>query len=191
MPALRAISPSQVKAFTACPRKWAFDKIDGVPRPGSPSTDLGTRVHEILEAWLLSGAAPDLTEEFRYTSRAGNPVVRHPGRIAHAGLHMLPAPLTPGLEVEGWMRMTSPAGPWIGRLDLRYPCPETGVRVVHDHKTTGSPRYAQTPDTLRTDPQALLYAAHEMKTLGVDRARLDWAYFPTDGKTRPWKVSLT
>ena len=50
MPALRAISPSQVKAFTACPRKWAFDKIDGVTRPGSPSTDLGTRVHDTLEA---------------------------------------------------------------------------------------------------------------------------------------------
>lgn len=47
---ITALSASQLKTFTLCPRKWAFDKRDRVPRPDTQNP-LGTRVHEILEAW--------------------------------------------------------------------------------------------------------------------------------------------
>lgn len=186
-----ALSASQLKSFLACPRKWAFDKIDRVPRPDTPSTALGTRVHEILEDWLRDGTPPDLNEVFTYENpkRPGEQVVRHPGRIAHAGLHLLPAPRTPGLEIEGWLSLRTRATVWSGRLDLRYIDPHTGEAVVHDHKTTSSAAYALTPETLRTDPQALLYAASEMVRLGVPKVRLDWLYLPTAGG-KAWKVSL-
>lgn len=185
-----ALSASQLKSFLACPRKWAFDKVDRVPRPDTPSTALGTRVHEILEDWLRDGTPPDLNEVFTYENpkRPGEQVVRHPGRIAHAGLHLLPAPRTPGLEIEGWLSLRTRATVWSGRLDLRY-VDADGTAVVHDHKTTSSPAFAQTPESLRRDPQALLYAASEMVRLNVDRVRLDWLYLPTAGG-RAWKVSL-
>ena len=188
---MTALSASQIATFTLCPRKWAFDKRDKVPRPDTPSTALGTRVHEILEAWLRDGTPPDLDETFSYENpkRPGEQVVRLPGRIAHEGLHLLPAPRTPGLDIEGWLSLRTRATVWTGRLDLRYVDAATGEAVVHDHKTTSSPAYAKTPETLRTDPQALLYAASEMVRLGVDRVRLDWLYLPTNGG-KAWKVSL-
>jgi CRISPR/Cas system-associated exonuclease Cas4 (RecB family) len=186
-----ALSASQLKSFLLCPRKWAFDKIDKVPRPDTPSTALGTRVHTILEDWLRDGTPPDLSEVYTYENprRPGEQVVRYPGRIAHAGLHLLPPPRAPGLEIEGWLSLRTRATVWSGRLDLRYTDPATGEAVVHDHKTTSSPAYAQTPETLRQDPQALLYAASEMVRLSVDRVRLDWLYLPTAGG-KAWKVSL-
>lgn len=186
-----ALSASQLKSFLACPRKWAFDKIDRVPRPDTPSTALGTRVHTILEDWLRDGTPPDLNEVYSYENpkRPGETVVRLPGRIAHAGLHLLPPPRAPGLEIEGWLSLKTRATVWSGRLDLRYVDPHTGEAVVHDHKTTSSPAYAKTPETLRTDPQALLYAASEMVRLNIDRVRLDWLYLPTNGG-KAWKVSL-
>lgn len=186
-----ALSASQIKTFLLCPRKWGFDKIDRVPRPDTPSTALGTRVHTILEDWLRDGTPPDLEEVFTYPNprRPDETVTRHPGRIAHAGLHLLPAPRTPGLEIEGWLSLRTRATTWTGRLDLRYVDAATGEAVVHDHKTTSSPAFAQTPETLRRDPQALLYAASEMVRLGTDQVRLDWLYLPTAGG-KAWKVSL-
>lgn len=208
-----ALSASQLKAFLACPRKWAFDKVDRVPRPDTPSTALGTRVHTILEDWLRDGTPPDLNEVFAYENpkRPGEQVVRHPGRIAHAGLHLLPAPRTPGLEIEGWLSLRTRATVWSGRLDLRYIDPATGEAVVHDHKTVGTSgsravleaplqtnTYSRGPvtltlDTLKADTQGILYAASEMVRLGVDKIRLDWLYLPTHKDTnggKAWKVSL-
>jgi outer membrane biosynthesis protein TonB len=131
-----------------------------------------------------------LSEVFTYPNpkREAEIVTRYPGKIAYAGLHFLPAPRTPGLDIEGWLSMRTPATAWTGRLDLRYRDAD-GTAVVHDHKTTSSPRYAKTVETLRHDPQALIYAASEMVRLDVDRVRLDWLYLPTDGG-KAWKVSL-
>jgi len=42
-------SPSQIKTFRRCARKWWYNKIAGLSTPSTPATDLGKRVHDVAE----------------------------------------------------------------------------------------------------------------------------------------------
>jgi CRISPR/Cas system-associated exonuclease Cas4 (RecB family) len=79
-------SASQIDAYSQCPRKWAWRRLDGIKTEPKPSLALGIAVHEQLEHYLAEGKELDLTTDA--------------GRIALAGLHYLPKPGTPGLEVN-------------------------------------------------------------------------------------------
>ena len=65
-------SPSQVKTYTRCNRRWWLDKIAGVPTPSKPWLEQGREIHKELEDYLTTAKAP--------------------GRIASAGLEYLPIP---------------------------------------------------------------------------------------------------
>ena len=43
-------SVSQAETFRLCPRKWAYQKIDNLSDPGSPSTVLGSALTALLGA---------------------------------------------------------------------------------------------------------------------------------------------
>lgn len=181
---MRTLSATQIGDWNECRRKWAFKVIDRNRPPQDPSAVLGERVHKILEEWLTLGKQPDRSEVYTY-ERAGQIIMRHPGRIAESGLHLLPAP-GPHLRVEDQLELRSRSSQWGGRVDLHYVDEHTGVPVITDHKTSSNiARYALHDDP--SDPeryigynvQALLYAAWAMNKYRVAQVDLAWVYYST------------
>lgn len=158
-------SATQVESYELCRRKWAWRKIHGIESPPNESLSLGSEVHKQLEDWFRYGKQLDLT------SRAGN--------IALAGLHLLPPPGTPGLLIEEPFHLQIFGHKFRGYKDL-----EIRVRVppiVSDHKTTKNFRWAKTPDDLKENIQACLYAADTMFRTDSNECDLQWTYFRTTG----------
>lgn len=160
------ISASAIESFDpaqgGCARKWAFSRLDGVPKPQSPGAALGSRCHELWESYLRDGTPFDLSTP--------------EGRICDATRHQLPAPGS-CLAVEEAFRFGWEGVTWAGKKDVEYWDGTEGVDVVLDHKTTSDFRYAKSErSSLLGHPQAPLYAV-EMLTRGNDgRAGLAWNY---------------
>jgi hypothetical protein len=177
------ISPSQIETYRLCPRKWAFDKLDRIPRVPNKYAMRGTAVHAVLERWQRDGLAVDLSTE--------------DGKIASAGLKFLPQPGTHATEY-GFIFDTGLAV-YHGIMDLRGK-PTFPIQSIWDHKTTTSFNWMKTPEILRKDPQANIYAKavlYECEALGLkigegfDRIEQNWVYYiadPTKPKSR--KVQL-
>ena len=83
---MKHVSASQITTFRDCPRKWYFEKVVGLPRPSTGSTELGSAVHAVLEDYLRGD-----TEGIAPTSEAHE--------IAMSGLVHLPV-RGPHLRVE-------------------------------------------------------------------------------------------
>ncbi len=167
-------SASQVSTFELCKRKWAFDKIDGVPRESSAAALLGTAVHAQLEAWLRDGTVPDDTEA---------------GQIAKSALHLLPAPKTPGMVLEGEFHIEMGGYLFRGFKDVEI----LSVPIVLDHKTTADFKWSKTSTDLIDDVQGALYAADAMFRSGSQRCELQWTYMRTRGarKAKPVNVVVS
>lgn len=166
-------SPSQISTGALCLRKWAFEKIDQMPNVGSASTDLGTEVHNHLDAYLAQ-AVPINTK------------IRS-GKIAMEGIKHLPLPKTPGMVVEGWfVRKRGQATYW-GKKDVRLR--RAGQRPkVFDHKTTKSLTWVKSEEDLRSDFQGGMYGWDEMEDTGSPDAELQWTYMTTEGKPKAFPV---
>lgn len=209
----KVLSASDVESFVKCPRKWAFEKFEGVKKNAS-SARLGTRVHSILEDYQTIGTLPNVREQLILPDdRTGEHVTHWPGQIADAGIHLLPAPGV--VEVEGAFTMRTPGAAWRGRKDGVYMLTPEGepatvngfkvkkdgfVLVVQDHKTTKDPRYAKVTtapeaarfgspaEVLSSDVQCLLYLYDEIKKHDLKKAAHDWVYYQTkQGKPKAWR----
>jgi hypothetical protein len=131
-------SVSQIKAFRRCPSLWYAEKVYGLTRPSTKATELGSKVHDELEAYLVEGRAP--------------------GAIGAAGLHRLPVPPIRRELVETFFALDDQEldGVFVvGKIDLVEPA----ARRITDHKTTSSFRYIKSAEELASDPQAILYVA--------------------------------
>jgi hypothetical protein len=144
-------SPSGLSNLELCPRKFAFDKVDKVPREGNAYAQFGTRVHSHLESYFKHGVMPPITEP--------------EGNCAVALLAHLPPP-QPGMKIEQERRY----GRFHGYLDL------TLGATVYDHKTTSDHKWAKTTDVLPHDLQAAIYAYLLMQETGELRVTLNWNY---------------
>lgn len=151
------VSASQIDLFRKCPRKWAWAYIEGFREEPTESTELGGRVHKILEGYLRDGTKIDGTT--------------HEGSIAQAGLPFLPEPGT-GL-VEEYFRIPSGEVILHGYIDWH------GSYVL-DHKTTSDFRWAKTPEDLSSDTQSILYGSWALGSAAEISAR--WLYYRTKGK---------
>ena len=49
--ALVYVSPSAIKTFLECPRKWFYAYVLGQRPPSTPAQMLGTSIHAEAEAW--------------------------------------------------------------------------------------------------------------------------------------------
>lgn len=169
------ISATQIDTYLGCPRKWAWRYVMGKRPPPAASAELGTEMHAQLAAYLADGKPLDFT-------------VRS-GEIAAAGLHLIPAPKTPGLEVEKEFRFVSPSGAtYLGFIDYRLL--EAEIPLVGDHKSTKDFKWAKTPEDLLYDPQAVLYAVDTMRVTGKDTVDLHWTYYKTQGAKGAKQVHL-
>lgn len=165
------LSASQIDTFTKCQRKWAWRYIENVEEPPNEAAELGRDVHAQLETYLRGGAL-DFTRETGY--------------IAAAGLEHLPKPGTPGLRIEEEFHFFGPSGhSYLGYKDLEAP------GAVYDHKSTSSLKWQKTPEQLKTDVQAVLYATDYFRNHPEDPCvELRWVYYQTKNTKKSAVTSL-
>lgn len=173
---LDSVSPSSLETFADCQRKWAWHKLDGIPKPQGAGAELGERVHGQQERWLKFGIPYDMTTR--------------EGEIAMASFHLVPEPGT--CAVEETFTVTYDGIRFGGKFDFK-PRPEfcpPGVVVIGDHKTTASLGWAKlTKAELMGHPQAPIYALHGL-TEAWEQGRpaewveLRWNYATTRGKPK-------
>lgn len=173
---MKPLSASQVQLYKDCKRKWAYRYLEGIKAPQHPSAELGSRVHEVLEAWSRDGTAPKLDEV--YVTQDGRK--HRPGRIAAAGLPFLPRPgqgdTEKRIEVHwAWAYFR-------GYIDL------LDDYRIFDHKTTSDFRWMKTEDELRQDIQSAIYAAHVLSKWG--HAELRWTYIRTRGMPAAQQIKI-
>lgn len=185
-------SASQLDTFQDCNRKWAWDKIERIPRDENRFASWGVSAHGMLEGYLKHGTPLDLTTDV--------------GEALMAGLHYFPQPGTPGMTVEGEFLLQGWNHFFYGKKDVQLASRIVGVNVLPGHapivesalidpyhgqlvpvvfdlKTTTSFRYAHTQETLRTNIQAALYATQAMVQLGTQVCDLRWVYVKS---RKPW-----
>jgi len=168
------VSASQFKTFGLCRRKWYIEKCTDAPKPEpSKSMILGQEVHAVLEEYLQTGVAPD--ESTRE------------GRIAAAGLHLLPEESV--LEIELRIRLEDIDPPLVGFIDV-LDMSEPWRPVVIDHKTTSAWRWAKTEEQLKTDPQMIAYARYALDEFPVaDVVEVAHVQYKTKGAPEARRVS--
>ena len=162
------VSPSQWDTFhNGCRRKWAFDKIDKIPRKAHASAVIGTKFHAQNEMWLRDATSPDVT--------------KLEGRMAMASLKHLPAPKT--VDVERKFRFSVGGVHYLGIVDVfdrefEYEASTTGTTtaLVLDHKSTGDFAWAKTPEKLATDSQRVIYAAWAVLIENAASVLAKWVY---------------
>lgn len=140
------ISPSQLKTFEDCPRKWYLDKIEKVPRgPSKAAAELGTLIHHWIETWFVDNTVPPFDEhpKAQLLWPAWNKWVRD--YKADASLVEIKFNDDDLFDL-----------PIRGIIDL-IKVTDDMVEVV-DHKTTSSDKWFKDPITLKTDLQALVYS---------------------------------
>jgi len=174
------VSPSQLKTWHSCQRLWGFQHINHIRSPSTDSQRLGTRVHAILEEWLTLGTVPDMDEAFGIIKG-----LRYPGRIAAAGLSLLPAPPQVDVEEEFFIEV-EPGVVLHGFIDLRRD------NEVMDHKTTGDFKWMMSAEEMDDDEQAIVYAVRALLTPAEYHAvRTSWVYYRTVGTPEARKVTRT
>ena len=168
---LAHVSASAIQCYQDCQKKF-FDKYVLKERePGTDATELGSRIHDVLEHYIQDGSIiDDTTTE---------------GRIAAGAIPYIPMPKTEGVGCEVSL----------DELPLQEPCvlPFKGfielldtrndVVVLTDYKTSSNPKkYGKTPEQLRTNTQMVIYAKHVFDNYDCDRVVLRHIYLQTKGK---------
>jgi PD-(D/E)XK nuclease superfamily len=197
------ISASQLETWKLCERRWFFAYVLRRPRPPNRFAEFGLLFHPMAEAWLKSGAFPEL-KAFAPNS---------PGWKAAAallrGIPHLPSPRTEGLVTEHRFEYEAFGIPWQGVVDYAAPSAEgfarcADVPLLGDHKTTGTTEWDEgpeddfvtamireafgvlnrgpdprpnTPEKLRTNTQAMIYAHWLLTELGAGHVALNWVHF--------------
>ena len=169
------VSASQFKTFGLCRRKWYIEKCTDAPKPEpSKSMILGQEVHAVLEEFLRDGISPN--ENTRE------------GRIASAGIHLLPEGGV--LEIEQGIRLESMDPPLIGFIDV-LDVSEPWCPVVIDHKTTSSWQWAKTEEQLKTDPQMIAYARYALDEFpAADVVEVAHVQYKTKGAPEARRVAV-
>ncbi len=176
------VSPSQVEVFDReCERKWAFDKIAGLPRKPNPHAQFGTRMHSVGENWLDNAVTPNLkTKE---------------GRAFAPGIKHWPMPGTPTLQTERGWYFTWDGVTYHGYADVVSDFAANGkrykgkYRLVGDHKSTGDFKWAKSAEDLQNDPQFLMYGAMFCVAEEASGILGRWVYYNRN-KPKTKKVEL-
>jgi len=183
----QVVSPSQLSMWDRCNRKWGLRYIVGLKDPGSAASERGQRIHKLLEDYAEKGTYPsgDTLEE----------------KVARELLPFAPPPFSARSEGNFWLEIGGVR--FRGFKDLEYVeggpqvrLPAAGLApgerlIIQDWKTTSDLRWAKTPEDLKKDPQALLYAADSLTRWRASSVDLRWVYGTTGEKTRTRRVEQT
>jgi len=160
-------SASQVSKAELCLRKWGFPKLDGIKATQNRYAAFGSTTHRYLEEWFVNRTPP--------------PANIPEGRTALLIIGELPPPQTPGIEIEKEIRLTLGGIPFKGCVDFRI-LAQLPRPFVSDHKTCGNFNYALTPDTMKDDIAATIYAYDAMCLTNEEAVDLQWTYGQRNGK---------
>ena len=180
------VSPTQVRAFMECPRKWGYRYLDNVETPQTKAAAFGSETHGVLEAIALGTVTED-----QLKTRAG--------RLASVGLPHLPLATWDPKRVdeagklmqlvEAEVNFVWEGVHYRGFVDLMWWDDEQNRPVVSDHKTSSDPQqWGLTEKQLPKDPQALIYSVFGLEWYGSDVVGLQWTYFRTKGKPLAFPV---
>lgn len=184
-PIVFSYSASQLETFADCPRKWGFEKIEGLSKPPSKSAELGEAIHTQLENHLL-GKGLDFSVSLPAWTGVGVSA-----ELAATALHLLPPPGTVQVESK-FDRVKLGGNLFTGRIDWLHNDPE--ALVIGDHKSTSDIRaWSKSAEVLRGDIQANIYAKYALDILrpDLDRVHLQWTYIQTKGPRLALPVTLT
>ena len=165
LPLVYESSPSQVSEYELCPRKWAFQQLDGLRKPKGKGALFGIGVHDHLEKWLKKRLPPSGSKE---------------AKVAQMILPHLPPPhLVDPSHVEMDVGIELDGVKFAMALDLWMP--DLSPPTVYDHKSTSSFDWALKPELMAEDVQATLYAAWAMVKTGSSEVAVQWTYGLTKG----------
>lgn len=164
-------SPSAIKTFQLCERRWYFAKVLGLTEPENPRAESGKGMHWLLKDWYRNGAPPSVRRPPPGEGKVG------PNEVDMA-IESLPAlPMrSPHLIAEEHLQFSFGGVDYHGYADLRWST--RAYDVVHDHKSTSSLVWALTAEDLVWDPQRIVYGY----STGRDTLAR-WQYVET-GKTK-------
>lgn len=147
MKPMTRVSPTQIKMWLECPRKWFYSYVLQQKQPPTEALKVGTAVHSHLERWLLG--EPEERDQYWPLALA----------IMESG-YIEPGPHIIGVELATTKR--SPIGfgdtgvTLNGRIDV-VERREDGGLVITDFKTTSAKKWVKSEEELKQDIQALCY----------------------------------
>lgn len=169
-------SASQVSSYEMCPRKWAWNKVDGLPSTSNKYAEMGTQVHSHLETWLTKRKLPAVGEA---------------AAIANAMIPYLPPPQAIDAEnVERRFVWSFEDVSFQGFIDLVQVGTSKDV-TIYDHKTTSDLQWAKSEEDLLDDVQATLYARVLMDQMSTDTVQLQWTYATRKARPQVLPVKIT
>lgn len=160
----RALSPSQIKTWKDCHRKWGLLYVDKRPSKPNRYAQFGTAMHSVAESWL------DKSKMMVPSQKTQE------GRAFLAGIHHWPSPEFVD-AVEGHIETQTMVSKYHGYRDVEFFDQDLGLWIVGDHKSCGSFDYALTEEDLLTDEQAMIYLRSVMDRKQVDQAGARWVYY--------------
>lgn len=169
------LSASQVDTWMLCQRKWAWSYIEKLKKSNLFATQ-GTEIHQVLADWLEKGKSIDTNSAI--------------GKIVLPGLKYLPAPGTPGLEIEKGFSLETEVAKYRGFKDMQWFDNVLNVPIVGDHKSTTDFKWAKTEEDLRDNTQANLYAYDALCRYDAKEVELRWVYYRTRGAPGSQLVKL-
>lgn len=159
------VSPSQITAYRQCQRRWYLRNVMGMPEPSTPAAEFGQRVHQAIEHLL--GREVDGTDDEAARALADRMV------DAAGAAGILPDTALTRVLVEHGVSWTPEELEGVaslkGRIDLLVPPTFWGDATVIDWKTRSSLKWAPSVESLKTDPQAVIYAWAVMQEMGCDK----------------------
>lgn len=163
------VSASQVKTYKQCPRKWAYEQLEGIRPPPGPAAELGTAVHAVLEvAGPIVPGVPPTKAKIERIAAPGFP-------------YLLQGPREHKFTFEYGGILYN------GIIDAHeiLPGPEPTL-LVQDWKTSSDPeKWGLNEESLPTDEQFLMYArAGLVEYPHIRRVRGRWVYLATRGTPR-------
>jgi len=181
------VSPSQIKTFRDCERKWGFSYIDGIKTPSTPAAFFGSVVHELLEEHYKTGTMRGGSQ----FAQLSDEKQKHAMQVAASALPHYPH-YEHDMLTEQSFTFEYGDVTWRGIVDLvhggdlwtPFHHEKTPDLVINDHKTSRDPeKWGLDAISLPTDEQFLIYAAwasieHDVKVVGGQ-----WTYLKTQGKT--------
>lgn len=181
------VSASQIKSWRDCKRRWALRSIAKLPQPTSPSQALGIEIDDgQLQPYLRDGRPFDFTKESGYIAASALPYLPEGGGKEVQKHFILPSP-SKQFGYQGYLDLWLPTG----GLPVHEGMPDDDSPVVVDFKSTKDFKWALTPEELKTDVQAQLYATWAMFSTGKRKVHLAWIYLLTRGAKKSMRRFVT
>lgn len=191
---MRPISPSQIKAYRTCPRRFTFRYIEGLKEPSSDAMEHGKAMHLQLENYVLRGQTPRHAHALSVIPHGPRPLTALAERkVVWPAAASYGHPLGPEPLPWDYLGIIDFTGVLLSLANMRLsPFMEPGAPVLFgDYKFTSNLKYALEVykgllvdrETLKVDPQSTMYADYFFQNGWTDITG-KWIYTQTKGRTR-------